>query len=480
MAATSALDYALSCVRRDGFGSDLLRPERVNQLAREFGHAFRDTPLKPGETLALFVRQVAHGNVACSAVSHLAGEGLSFTDSAWCQARSRLPLGLVRRVQGELVEAARRELELADDVGDGKRSYRWRGRRVHVVDGTSDSMPDTPELRAHYGVPARCREGLGFPAAHLLVTMDHRSGLLVDCVDSPLNASDLSRASSAHACLAEGDVLLGDDAFSGWAHLALILRAKLHAVTPVHHKRVVDFTPGRPHAGRCKGKGKRKGEADADADADADAGKPTSRLVRTLGENDQLVEYFKPAAKPAWMAAGEWERLPPSIVVREVRRTVKRKGFRPITVTVVTTLLDPDAYPADELVELRLTRWLVETNIRHLKTTLGMDVLKCKTVQGVQKERLVFLLLYNLIRLLMLRAARCQRVNVNRLSFADALAWLRFAEAGAGPPPLKVNPQREGRLEPRALKRQKKEFPYMTRPRAQLKAELRARYGDGP
>ena len=154
MAATSALDHALSCVRRGGCGSDLLRPDRINQLARECGHAFRDTPLTPGVTLPLFVRQVAHGNVACSAVSHLAGAGLSFTDSAWCQARARLPLELVRRVHEGVVEAARRELERSGDVGDGPHSYRWRGHRVHVVDGTSDSMPDTPALRAHYGVPS--------------------------------------------------------------------------------------------------------------------------------------------------------------------------------------------------------------------------------------------------------------------------------------------------------------------------------------
>ncbi len=462
----AAIDHALSCIRQDG--SDLLRPDRINQLARESGHAFRDTTLTPGQTLLLFVRQVAHGNVACSAVSHLAGH--DFSDSAWCQARARLPIDLVHRVHECVVEAARRELELAGDVGAG--SYRWRGHRVHVVDGTSDSMPDTPELRSHYGVPSRCREGLGFPTAHLLVTMDHRSGLLVDCVDSPLNTSDLSQVSSAHGRLAEGDVLLGDDAFAGWAHLALILRAKLHAVTPVHHKRVVDFTPGRPHARRRKGRGKGKGNTGVDA------GKPTSRVVRRLGEDDQVVEYFKPAQKPAWMAAEQWEQLPASITVREVRRTVKRNGFRPITVTVVTTLLDADAYPADELIELRLTRWMVETNIRHLKITLGMDVLKCKTLDGVRKERLIFLLLYNLIRLLMLRAARRQRVNVSRLSFADTLAWLRFGDASAAPPALKVNPLREGRLEPRVLKRQKKEFPYMTARRAVLRAQLHAIHCD--
>jgi hypothetical protein len=180
------------------------------------------------------------------------------------------------------------------------------------------------------------------------------------------------------------------------------------------------------------------------------------------------------------MTREQWEQLPASITVREVRRTVKRRGFRAITVTIVTTLLDPARYPADELVELRLTRWMVETNIRHLKVTLGMDVLKCKTLDGVRKERMIFLLVYNLIRVLMLEAARRQGVNVNRISFADTLAWLRHGDVGSSPRrDLKVNPLRAARLEPRALKRQKKQFPYMTRPRAELKAELRARHGDG-
>ena len=135
-------------------------------------------------------------------------------------------------------------------------------------------------------------------------------------------------------------------------------------------------------------------------------------------------------------------------------------------------------YSFDDLIELRLTRWMVETNIRHLKITLGMDVLKCKTLEGVGKERLVFLLVYNLIRMMMLRAARRQGINVTRLSFADTLAWLRHGDLSDWPPTLKVNPLRTGRLEPRVIKRQKKEFPYMTKPRAELKAQLRARHCD--
>jgi hypothetical protein len=295
--------------------------------------------------------------------------------------------------------------------------------------------------------------------------MDHRSGLLIDCIDDPMTTSDVSKTSTMHAHLAAGDILLGDDSFSGWAHLALLLQANLHAVMPTHHRRIVQFTPDRPHAHPRKGKSSKR------------AGKPRSRVLKRLGHDDQLVEYFKPKEKPAWMSREQWEQLPESITVREIRRTVKRDGYRPITVTIVTTLLDPERYPADELIELRLSRWMIETNIRHLKITLGMDVLKCKTLDGVRKERLVFILVYNLIRVLMLRAAGRQGVNVNRLSFADTLAWLRLGDASSMPA-LKINPLREGRLEPRALKRPKKEFSYMTVPRSTLKAQLRARHCD--
>ena len=127
------------------------------------------------------------------------------------------------------------------------------------------------------------------------------------------------------------------------------------------------------------------------------------------------------------MTCREWEAVAESIVVREIRRTVKRNGFRPITMTIVTTLLDPQAYPAEELIELPShAGW--SRQLRHLKITLGMDILKCKTVEGIRKERMMFLLVYNQVRRVMLQAARLQGVNVNRLSFADTLAWLRHGD----------------------------------------------------
>jgi hypothetical protein len=455
----AAFDLALSHLR-DG-SDDLLLPQRINQLALAQNHQFRNTTLTPGNTLRLFVQQVAHGNVACSAMRHLAGQ--KFSDSAWCQARSRLPMQLIQQVHRSVVDQTRRELDQSDDIGDG--TYRWRGHRLYVVDGSSDSMPDTSQLRAHYGVPSGCRPELGFPMSHLLLLMDHRSGLIIDCADSPMHTSDISQTPPMHAHLDDGDVLLGDDIFAGWGHLALILRANLHAVMPAHHCRTVDFTPHRHYARPRHGKGA------------AQTGKPRSRLIRSLGHQDQLVECFKPADKPAWMSDEQWSSLPQSIILREIRRTLSHDGFRPITVTIVTTLLDEQAYPADELIEMRLSRWMIETNLRHLKTTLGMDVLKCKTLQGVRKERLIFLLVYNLIRLVMLRAARRQRVNINRLSFADTLAWLRWGNLSETID-LKTNPLRRGRLEPRVLKRAKKQFPYLTVPRRQLKMELMAKYKD--
>jgi hypothetical protein len=214
----AAFDLALFHVRNGT--DDFLLPEQINQLALAMNHSFRETTLTPGNTLCLFVQQVARGNIACAAVQHLSEE--KFSDSAWCQARDRLPIEVIHDVHQQLIEQTRRELDQADDAGDG--TYRWRGHRVHAIDGTNDSMPDTPELRDHYGVAAASRPELGFPTAHLMLLMDLASGLLIDCIDSPLNTHDASVASRTHRHLQPGDVLLGDDAFSTYAHLALLYR----------------------------------------------------------------------------------------------------------------------------------------------------------------------------------------------------------------------------------------------------------------
>ena len=151
---------------------------------------------------------------------------------------------------------------------------------------------------------------------------------------------------------------------------------------------------------------------------------------------DQVVEYFKPVRCPVWMSADEYRKLPESIMVRELRYRITAPGFRTREVTLVTTLLDAAAYPADVLAELYGTRWRIEENLKSLKQTMKMDVLKCMTVDGVLKELTMYALAYNLVRVTMCQAAGRQGVEADRVSFIDALRWLGCrgggGDAGAG------------------------------------------------
>src|SRR5271156_6314299 len=148
------------------------------------------------------------------------------------------------------------------------------------------------------------------------------------------------------------------------------------------------------------------------------------------GLMDQVVEYFKPAQRPKWMSEDEYRVLPESIMVRELRYRITAPGFRTREVTLVTTLLDAVAYPADALAELYMTRWRVEENLKSLKVTMKMDVLKCTTVDGVLKELTMYAIAYNLVRVAMCEAGDRQGVMADRISFVDALRWLQGAEEG--------------------------------------------------
>jgi hypothetical protein len=175
------------------------------------------------------------------------------------------------------------------------------------------------------------------------------------------------------------------------------------------------------------------------------------------------------------MQQQQYDALPQSLVLRELRYAVHRRGFRSRSVTLVTTLTTPEQYPAGELAEQYLGRWEIEVNLRHLKTTMGMDVLKCRSVEGVLKEVTVFVLVYNLVRLVMLRAGQRQKTPPDRISFIDALRWLcdaRDARDGDEPVDLIVNPKRPGRVEPRVIKRRMKEYSLMKHPRHQLRQAL--------
>lgn len=426
----------------------------VETVCDELGYEWRDRTLDPATTVALFVQQVLHGNCPCSEVRHLrpggVGARFTFTPGAYCQARARLPLAVYQSLLTRVVDAALPRTR--------ERGHRWRGHRVFHVDGTTFSMPDTPRLRKAFGQPAGPAPGCGFPAAHLLVLFSAATGLLLDAAAGPMYTADLAGAADLHPHLDEGDVLVGDDSFGTYAHLALLLGRGLHGLFPVHHRRIVDFTPGRPHY--------REGK-------DAVEGVPRSRWLKSLGDDDQLVEWLKPKTRPLWMTREAYRQLPASLTVRELRRTVTGPAGNPVTLTMVTTLTEPRTYPPAALLDLRKRRWDVETNIRHLKSTMRLDVLRCKTEDGVRKELAVFCLVYNLVRVAMLEAARRQDVPVARVSFADAYRWLRHARPGDAMPDLLVNPHRPGRAEPRVVKRRAKPHHLMNKPRDQLRAALK-------
>ena len=422
----------------------------IETVCRELGLEWRETVLSPPVALAWFIRQVIEGNVSCAAVRQMAGG--AFTTSAYCQARGRLPLEMVQ-------EYSRRVCDAAGCLGGRREEYRWRGHRTWHIDGSSFSMPDTPELQEHFGQPGKQKPGCGFPVAHLLGLFDARTGLIRRAIASPLRTHDLSKATQTHEHLQPGDLLIGDTAFGSYAHFALLVQADLHGLFPAHQIRITDFTPHRPHV--------RPGTKNPPK------GLPRSRWIKSLGKRDQWVEWFKPSQKPQWISQEQYDALPESIIVRETRRTIHRKGFRPITVTVASTLLDPQQYPADELIDLRCQRWGVETNLRHLKTTMGMEVLRCQSVAGVEKELAVFTLVYNLVRVVMMEAAARQAVPLDRISFADALYWVRHCRAGDEMPNLLVNPSRPGRVEPRAIKRRPKPYDQLNKPRDQLRKALK-------
>ena len=443
----ASIAYALDRIKRDPLS--LLDRRTIERICREHHHLWRERQLDPAATVALFIQQILHGNVPCTEVRHLAGSAPGFTAQAYCDARARLPLGVYNDLFSSVCDAVFSQTRHADQL--------WRGHRTFLIDGSTFSMPDTPELRKAFGTPSGQAPGCGFPVAHLLVLFNAQTGLLLDAWASRYRTADLLHTPEAHLHLDEGDVLLGDDSFSGYAHLALLVQAKLHGLFPVHHLRRVDFTKGRPHSPEGK---------------TAVAGMVRSRWIKSLGKEDQLVEYFKPNQRPLWMDAESHQALPESIVVRELRRTVRRPGLGHVTLTMVTTLLDPVKYPASDLLELRLRRWDVETDLRHLKTTMGLDVLHCKTEAGVRKELAVFCLVYNLVRTVMLEASRRQEVAVRQISFADTLKWLRHARSGDRMPDLVVNRHRPSRLEPRCCKRRPKEYDLMNKPRDVLRRRL--------
>lgn len=425
-----------------------LEPNAILAACRRVGYTWRERCLNPVVTIHFFFVQILHGNTACTHLRHVTK--LAVSASAYCQARMKLPLAVFQH----LLRSACGRLQ-----NEQPEEGRWLGHRLFLVDGSSFSMPDTPELQAHFGQPGGQLPGCGFPVAHLMMLCHAASGMIQDVLSAPLRTHDLSQVANLHPELQPTDVLVGDRGLCSYAHLALLCQRGVHGVFRMHQKQLVDFTPGRPHVVPGHEQAGQKG-------------KPRSRWITRLGKQDQIVEWLKPTTCPSWMSKEQFDKLPGHLRLRELRYRTQRPGFRVQTVTLVTTLLQPHIYSLEALAALFLTRWRIETNFAHLKTTMGLDVLKCKTVCGVLKELIVFALIYNLVRLVMCEASKRQQVEVERISFIDALRWLASADDREPLPPLVVNPHRPYRYEPRVRKRRPKPYSLMRKPRQVLRNQL--------
>lgn len=429
----------------------VLRAEQVEAACRAAKYEdWRERTLGPVQTVQAMAVQALHGNAPIGEVVRL-HKGV-FTGPAFCRARKRLPLQVLLRLFHEQHRWAMRTIAgPADAAAGGGDGGVWRGHRTWLNDSTGFSMPDTPELQEYFGQPSNQKPGCGFPVCRTLMLFDWHSVMLMDFIPAPLDTGEGALAPLTHPSMRTGDVVISDSNFGTFGQVALQMESGLHALCEVQVGREVSFNWRTP--------------------------RPGAELVRKIGRRDQVVRWRKPEQCPAWMDARQFEALPESITVREVRVKLRDPGSRKREVTLVTTLLDEKKYPAGDLAELYARRWRIEDSIRTLKHTLRLDVLRCKSVHGVLKELVTIALVYNMVRMVMLDAAERQGVTPDRISFIDALRWWRWAGPAEPLPILRTNPLRPNRHEPRVRKRRAKAYPLMHEPRSVLKARLRSKPG---
>jgi len=438
--------------------ADVLCEEEIQQVFEEEGVCFaaeEDSVYTPAVTLWAFLSQMllkdeqrsCRAAVARIGLFHLFRhqEACSSNTGAYCRARAKLAERSIERLAGGLASACQQQVP--DD-------WLWHGRHVHLVDGTTVSMPDTSANQAEYPQSRAQQEGLGFPIARMLVLFSLATGMLRGMAMGPCRGKETGETALLRQlldCFRQGDVLLADRYYCSYFMIALLQELGVDFVVRMHQLRKVDF---------CQG--------------------------RRLAKGDHVVHWMRPD-KPEWMDQPTYDRMPESIEVREIQVTVEEPGFRTESLVVVTTLTDADEYPSDEIAELYRARWLVELDIRVIKRTLGMDVLRCKTPGMVRREMWMSLLAYNLVRRVMLQTALESGRSPRALSFTAALqniaaSWMMVSTR----PSLTVAVatqcrtnlskcvigDRPGRIEPRAVKRRPKPHALLTKPRAEAKAEL--------
>lgn len=427
--------------------TDVFSVNDALQIALDVGLKYRLRVFSPWMTLCTFLWQVLDGGRSCrEAVMHMLADrhwrknnnAISARTGAYCQARLRLPwefiVGVTRRVVQHISQAT-------------DESHLWCTRRVKIVDGTTLSMPDSAANQERYPQQSGQKPGLGFPILRMVGVFCWSSGAIVDFALGPYqgaNSSELALLRRMLDQFSRGEVILADCYYASYVMIALLQAQGCDIVSRQHPSRKTDFRRGQ-----------------------------------RLGNNDHIATWRKPA-RPDWLDQAQYERLPATLQIRELRRG---------RLIVITTLLDAARYTNESLVALYQTRWHCELDLRSIKQVMGMDVLRCQTPDMVEKEIAVHVLVYNLIRALMQKAAQHAQQPPRTVSFTAtvqllmshrALLWYGDIQDEQSHGMLMILADqrvgdRPGRCEPRAIKRRPKAQPLLTRPRRQARDELLAK-----
>jgi putative transposase len=439
--------------------ADVLTGHDIEEACAAEQIAFGETAKSfwtPALTLWTFLSQVLHADKSCRAAVARAVVALALSRNPqdvdtgnYCRARAKLSVPLVRRLTLQVGNALEAEAPAA---------WRWKDRHVVLVDGFTTTLPDTPENQKSYPQPSTQKPGLGCPLVRAVVLLGLATAALQGLALGPYQGKESGETALFRTLLdllSPGTVVLADRFYCSYFMLALLQARGVEAVLRLHQSRASQFQRGR-----------------------------------RLGPDDYLVTWSKPE-RPDWMDEELYALMPASIQVREVHHQVPRRGYRVDKLIVVTTLLDADAYPSDDITDLYQERWQVELDIRAIKATLKMDTLRCLTPFMVEKEIWAHFLGYNLIRKVAAQAAQVRGVPARSLSFTASLqvvvgAWSKLTEATPAEQAdmagkllrclgkEKVG-HRPGRCEPRALKRRPKKQKLLTKPRAEARAELLAK-----
>ena len=428
----------------------------VHDALRKFGHCFRERVFTPAITLWTFLSQVLDPDHSCrQAVARLLAyrttRGLppcSPDTGAYCRARARLPEKLLR----ELTRTTGRRMQEQTPAG-----WLWKGRSVKVVDGTGLSMPDTPKNRSAYPKSKKRSPGVGFPVLRLVVVFSLAVGTVLEAAFGPARGKctgELSLFRQLADQFQRGDVLLADRLYGTYWNVALALANGFDVVS-------------RQHASRAE------------------------MSFQGHRADNRRVGWPKPP-RPPWMSRRDYKRMPPRLILRAVRVQVACVGFRTQRLVLITTLTDAQAVTGTDLADLYRRRWQAELNLRSLKQTLQMDILRGRSPEIVRKEIWAHLLIYNVVHNVMAQAARLESLRPDEISFKGALQTIngflpemRAVHTSEEAQVLwevllwAVSEHRVGnrpdRYEPRAVKRRHKGFPYLTVPRAEARRHLRQR-----